>query len=253
MKLSTIQEAINAEVDEPVLAIRGKLSKLFNRMQGEGQYGPWTLQNGQLEADGVTIKLVFSNRDEVPQDWRNEEVELRCGKGAKGSGYTGVKRTTDKKDKSATLTVSDRAELILYRNEHQPEPGQGAPANGAAKASGSPQEASSLPGVVPKQGEPAPEPAKRSVADQMAEGMSQMYQIANAQYAALMTVHEYLVPLLKDKGITIDPQQEGGLVQNMLIQMYYQKGHWHFPAKRLGVSLKQQQPAKADGDGPPDG
>ncbi len=49
---------------------------------------------------------------------------------------------------------------------------------------------------------------------QMGEG--QLRQIANMQYAALMTVHDYLVPLLKDQGITVDWEQEAALVQNML-------------------------------------
>jgi hypothetical protein len=249
MKLSTIQEAINAEVDEPVLAIRGKLSKLFTRMNGESQYGPWTLQNGQLEADGQTIKVVFSNRDEIPGDWRNEIIELRCVKGSKG-GWSGVKRTIDKKDKTPTLTVSDKGEVIHYRSEHQPEP-QTAPANGQPKASGSPQGAPqpSGSGVVPRADEYASEAgtvAMKSVAEKMADGMNQMYQIANTQYAALMTVHEYLVPLLKEKGITIDPQQEAALVQNMLIQMYYQKGHHYFPGKRLGQHRQQAQQTAND-------
>lgn len=254
MKLSTIQEAINAEIDEPVLAIRGKLTKLFERFSGESQYGVWTLQNGLLSDDeGTTIKLQLSNREEMPQSWRNQTVEIRCGKGAKGSGYTGVKRIADKKDKSPVLQLSDKAEVFLFKNEHQPEedepakpakPAQSAAPNGDAKAPSSPQDAPkpSGGGVIPQASEYAPEPPL-SPTSKMAQGMAQMYQIANTQYAAVRMVHEYLVPSLAKHGITVDPQQEAGLVQNMLIQMYYQKGHHNFPGTRF---IKAESPKPQD-------
>lgn len=254
MKLSTIQEAINAEIDEPVLAIRGKLTKLFERFSGESQYGVWTLQNGQLADDeGTVIKLQLSNREEMPQNWRNQTIEIRCGKGAKGSGYTGVKRIADKKDKSPVLQLSDKAEVFLFKDEHQPE---STPANGNAKAPTSPQDAPkpSGSGVIPKAEDYAPEPAPtpKGATAQMAQGMAQMYQIANTQYAAIRMVHEYLVPSLAKHGITVDPQQEAALVQNMLIQMYYQKGHHNFPLTRFikAEAPKEPTPEDLDQSGP---
>jgi len=259
MKLSTIQEAINAEIDEPVLAIRGKLTKLFERFSGESQYGVWTLQNGQLADDeGTVIKLQLSNREEMPQAWRNQTIEIRCGKGAKGSGYTGVKRIADKKDKSPVLQLSDKAEVFLFKSEHQPEteelpkqPQTAAP-NGAPKASGSPPAASQAPksNIIPAADEFAPEPppAPKGATAQMAQGMSQMYQIANTQYAAIRMVHEYLVPSLQKHGITVDPQQEAALVQNMLIQMYYQRGHHNFPSTRFIKAEPPKEPTPEDLD-----
>ena len=87
----------------------------------------------------------------------------------------------------------------------------------------------------------------------MKDGLAEMYQIANTQYAALVTVHDYLVPQAKSRGITIDAQQEAALVMNMLIQMYYQRGHHKFPGKRLGSKqpvpppqVPPSAPAKAE-------
>jgi len=255
MKLSTVAEAIAAEIDEPILAIRGKLTKCFKPISGEGAYGAWTLQNAELTDATGAIKILFSNRNEVPQDWRNHVVELRCGKGAKGSGYTGVKRTVDKKTKVDTLTVSDKAEVILFEAEHQPEPGQSAPPNGDAKAPGTPPDASQAQSKanIPAMPTEAPAGGRRSEAELLADGLAQMYQIANAQLAAITIVHNYLVPAVKERtGQQIDAQQEQGLVQNMLIQMYYQKGHWNFRQKAYSFNKQASAPPPSSPPAPRD-
>jgi len=239
MKLSTVAEAIACEIDEPVLAIRATLSKLFKPISGTNEYGEWTLQNGAFKDETGEIKIVFSNRAEIPQSWREGVVEVRCTKGQKG-GYSGIKRAQDKKTKLPTLSISEKAEVRLFTDE-QPKSPPPAPANEPATAPRSPPQPSSDAGkgVIPKPEEyAASEAHKKGMAEAMADGMAGLYQIANTQYAAIMVVREYLVPLLKEKHITIDAQQEAALIQNMLIQTYYQRGHYNFPQKKLGIANK---------------
>jgi hypothetical protein len=245
MKLWTVAEAIASEVDEPVLAIRGKLVKLYDQKTGEGQYGEWKLQGGSLKDDTGEIAVKFSDRDELPQaKWRGKVVEIRCTKSQKG-GYSGVKRGENKnatnKTIAACLTVSGSAEVSLFEAEHAPEPEgeEPPPTNGEAEAPKTAQEVS----------KPAPKvttapPQQTAPKSSMNDGMARLYQLANTQYAAIRVVHEYLVPKLKEKGITVDAAQAGTLIQNMLIQSYYEKVHWNFPEKRFESKPNGEPPAE---------
>jgi hypothetical protein len=232
MKLSTVAEALAAEPDEPILAIRGKLTKLFSIFKGESEHGDWTLQSGVIKDDSGEIKVQFSNREEVPQNWRGKVIELRCHKGQKG-GWSGVKRSIDDR-KANVLKVTASAEVFLFEAEHEPEPDEPKP-NGHAEPPSTPQDTQTRP---PKANTAATQPnaskAQKTTAELMNDGVARMTQIANAQYAAIRIVHEYLVPMLKEKaGITIDAANAGTLVQNLLIQSYYEKVHWNFPDKRF--------------------
>jgi hypothetical protein len=228
------------------------VTKLFKQYTGESERGQWTIQSGVLKDETGEIKLVISNAPLLaPEKYRDQVVEFRCTKGAKG-GWTGVKRGEDKKDKKDNITISDRAEIILFSQEHQPEQ---AP-NGDAKAAGGPQGASegqnrvttAAASQTPPQSQPAANTAKgKSTAEQMAEGIGRLTQVANTQYAAITVVHEYLVPLLKERGIQLDPVAVGALCQNMLIQCYYEKVHWNFPQKQFPIKK-----AASEG-GPPAG
>jgi hypothetical protein len=99
--------------------------------------------------------------------------------------------------------------------------------------------------MQPEPGQNASEAARNDAATAMAQGMHGLHQIANLQYAASTMVHEYLIPLLQQRGITVDPANEAKLVQNMLIQAFYEKIHYKFPGKKLGV-LTKQPPVPSD-------
>lgn len=237
------------------MATRGTLVKLYKMMTGDSQYGPWTLQNGKLKDDTGEIKVTFANRAVIPGNWQGKIVEIRCAKGAKG-GWTGAKRSVDKQ-KLDIIHVTDKAEVFLFEAEHEPEPGEPPPAKGQSQPSGKPQDAS---GGQPKgntAGAPQtrPESAQpgkaKPIAEQMAEGIGRLTQIANTQYAAASIVHEYLVPLLKERGIQLDPVGTAALVQNMLIQCYYEKVHWNFPQKQFPIK-KAEPPRQSDNDGTDD-
>jgi hypothetical protein len=203
-----------------------------------------------LKDETGKIKVVFSNREPVLASWRGKEIELRCNKAQKG-GWSGVKRSFDKQKNVAKLDVSDKAEVILFNEEHQPEPQQSP--NGPAKGPSSPP----APGtplsklMQPEPGQNAAETARTDAATEMARGMHTLHQIANLQYAASTMVHEYLIPLLQQRGITIDPANEAKLVQNMLIQAFYEKIHYKFPGKKLGIMTRPQTPPTPPDGGPP--
>jgi hypothetical protein len=85
-----------------------------------------------------------------------------------------------------------------------------------------------------------PEASKATLAqaklDAAADGEADMVQIVHTLLAALRLVHRYLVPAAAAEGITIDALQANGLVQNLLIQSYYQRSHTKFSRKKVEVS-----------------
>jgi hypothetical protein len=84
-----------------------------------------------------------------------------------------------------------------------------------------------------------PEPPKTTLAqakqDAADDGEADMVQIIHTQLAALRLVHRYLVPAAAAEGITIDALQANGLVQNLLIQSYYQRTHQKFGRTKIEV------------------
>lgn len=234
MKLSSVQEAIDCNDDDPVLAIRGTLTKLYDPMTGEGQHGDWSIQNGTLKDGTGEIKLFFSNREAVPKNYQGKVIELRCAKGQKG-GYSGVKRITDKKDKKTPkLEVSDKAEVILYDKEHEPEP-NGA-AKGPSKAQEPPREPADTKPPLQRQLQSEAAPRVPSWKEDLDEGMGLIIRMLNFQLATITLVREYLMPMVKERTRKeIGPEQESALVQNVLIQGYRDQIHTKFPTKRYPV------------------
>jgi hypothetical protein len=69
--------------------------------------------------------------------------------------------------------------------------------------------------------------------DAEADGEADMVQLANVQLSAIRIVHGYLVPTAAKEGFVIDALQANGLIQNMLIQSYYQRTHRKFSRTKI--------------------
>jgi hypothetical protein len=59
------------EPKDIIKKVTGKITKLFPEKQHEGNYGPYTIQNGEIEVDGKPYKLTF---------WKNTQPESAKGK-----------------------------------------------------------------------------------------------------------------------------------------------------------------------------
>lgn len=119
MKVSTLSEVKRMDGGLPVPCVRGILKTLFKPKRGEGQYGPWCLQNGELTDGKTTVKVLFANRDEeVPQNWRGKQVVITSYRGDKGwegviaddNEYKGTTTRQIKVTKTAEVALDDGAE-----------------------------------------------------------------------------------------------------------------------------------------------
>jgi len=59
------------EPKDIIKKVTGKITKLFPEKQHEGNYGPYTIQNGEIEVDGQPYKLAF---------WKNTQPESAKGR-----------------------------------------------------------------------------------------------------------------------------------------------------------------------------
>ena len=59
------------EPKDIIKKVTGKITKLFPEKQHEGNYGPYTIQNGEMEVDGKPYKLAF---------WKNTQPESAKGR-----------------------------------------------------------------------------------------------------------------------------------------------------------------------------
>lgn len=59
------------EPKDIIKKVTGKITKLFPEKQHEGNYGPYSIQNGEIEVDGKPYKLTF---------WKNTQPESAKGK-----------------------------------------------------------------------------------------------------------------------------------------------------------------------------
>lgn len=87
---------------------KGKLTQLWPAKSGDGQHGPWQLQNGMLEDEtGFKMKITFKNLPELPQSARGSMIELESVGGR--NGMQGVKVKADERTAAPLLWITSTA------------------------------------------------------------------------------------------------------------------------------------------------
>ena len=71
------------EPKDIIKKVTGKITKLFPEKQHEGNYGPYTIQNGEIEVDGKTYKLAFWKCTQ-PESAKGRTITLSSTRGKHG-------------------------------------------------------------------------------------------------------------------------------------------------------------------------
>lgn len=86
------------EPKDIIKKVTGKITKLFPEKQAEGQYGPYTIQNGEIEVDGQPYKLAFWKNTQ-PESAKGRTVTLSSTRGKHGlNGVTFEEETYKNKE-----------------------------------------------------------------------------------------------------------------------------------------------------------
>lgn len=74
IKFSTLPELASGS---PIVQIQGKLTGLFDPKKGEGQYGPWTIQNGTLSDGQLKHEIAFMDEEHtLPTNAKNKTIRV---------------------------------------------------------------------------------------------------------------------------------------------------------------------------------
>ncbi len=71
------------EPKDIIKKVTGKITKLFPEKQHEGNYGPYTIQNGEIEVDGKNYKLAFWKCTQ-PESAKGRTITLSSTRGKHG-------------------------------------------------------------------------------------------------------------------------------------------------------------------------
>lgn len=107
-KISTVKNVLSKEDNDAVQCFVGTLVNLWEHKSGVSQKTnkAWSLQNGKIKDQaGDEIKVVFKDREELPQKYRNQSIVITSKTSPKG-GWTGIKAKDD--------TYTDPPTRILY-------------------------------------------------------------------------------------------------------------------------------------------
>ena len=67
-----------------ITELRLKLLNLWERKEGQGQHGPWSIQNAVFTDGGQEIKAMIKDRDELPKSGIGDWITISSVNGAKG-------------------------------------------------------------------------------------------------------------------------------------------------------------------------
>lgn len=253
--------------DDIIPECRGTLEQVYEYKAGTSKAGkPYSFQDFKFTDETGSIKLKLWGREAVPKGAKGKVVQLSAVKGK--NGWTGLLRKTNEYQgkKTPFIDATAAAEFVWYTDEITPEeqvardaapsnsvpPGMEPPAQ--TPLEGSINTAFQVAGTrPPENSKPAYQGHARS---RETEAMEVFTQLANAQYAAVRVVREYLVPLLAAKGHVLDPVQESALIQNMLIQGYRHNVNMMFRTSKMpsrepkAPDLTYDDPGLTPGDDP---
>jgi len=126
--ITTIEEVSSMDDKDPIKCIKGTLVKLWPaNKSGPDDADKWSFQTGTLRANGKEIKVVFKDRDELPEKkWRGKMIVISARKGDKG--YTGCRKETDsykgRNEPQVWVTASADVQIVEDDNSGSEEQGE---------------------------------------------------------------------------------------------------------------------------------
>jgi hypothetical protein len=111
------------EPKDIIKKVTGKITKLFPERKFDGQYGPTSVQNGEIEVDGQTYKLAFWKCTQ-PESAKNRTVTLSSTRGKQGMNGVTFEEESYKKEgkeiKNLLIRVTASAKIEYDGESEEP-------------------------------------------------------------------------------------------------------------------------------------
>lgn len=130
---TTIRQALSYPEGTPIGRIVGKVTHLFDRKTGEGDYGAYSSQSGVISDGEDKILFTLWNKPEIPHDYKGRVVIFRAGGGKKptmtlkSDFKDNSKRTLNVTKSCIMLTEDEETDDIPFDHVETPKPQQNAP------------------------------------------------------------------------------------------------------------------------------
>lgn len=127
----TIAEVKRLKPNMPIVDLRARFVRAFERKDGEGEYGPWSLQTFEVEDDTGTIYVLAKDRPEDFRElgWNDKEIVISSVEGK--NGWTGAVALDDEFSgevrRKVKLTKSGICKLAPQEEERLDRPPERAP------------------------------------------------------------------------------------------------------------------------------
>lgn len=102
--------------------VRLRLVSLFEQKKGQGQHGPWAIQNAVFTDGGQNIKAMIKDRDAFPENWKGEDLIISAVSGNKGlSGlYAFDDEYQGKTERKIKITGTAKIQVVQQsQDQHQ--------------------------------------------------------------------------------------------------------------------------------------
>jgi hypothetical protein len=129
MKLMQFSEINDLENGQVISALQGRVTKMFDQLTGDGQYGTWWLQSFLLQDDHANeIKVTWSGEDPFGHEYQGKTILIESGRDKKDQ-LSGIKKEIKNKNGKhyECVKVDDRAKIKIV--DSASENHQEAPAN----------------------------------------------------------------------------------------------------------------------------
>jgi hypothetical protein len=111
------------EPKDIIKKVTGKITKLFPEKKFDGQYGPTSVQNGEIEVDGQTYKLAFWKCTQ-PESAKNRTVTFSSTRGKQGMNGVTFEEESYKKEgkeiKNLLIRVTASAKIEYDGESEEP-------------------------------------------------------------------------------------------------------------------------------------
>jgi hypothetical protein len=185
---------------QPVAAIKGTITKLYDAKGGTNSVGKWQIQNAEIEADGITLPVMFKDRDAIDKSWKGKTILLTAKVDKSMTGlYVFDDTKNDVTIRKLKVTTTATIEIVyddaktqsaaapnLQQHQQQPterltNPADPAPAN--------------------KPADPAPQtggkPQRTKEEQEFHDAQKTVVQIANLHLTCMLAVERYEAPAFK--------------------------------------------------------
>ena len=215
---------------QPLACIEGTLTALYGRKTGTNSQGEWSIQNGEIAADGIKYPIFIKDRDELPSGLKNEKIRISSYSGQKGISGLYVmddshNGTTTRKIK-ITPTANIEQVAVSSPSSPQPQPDQPSDNDGGWPDENSLQQPAQQPAQKPAQ-KPAREPG-------VVKAKKVMMQLANCQILAAAAVVKVVAPKIKDlTGNGMTEEKLGNMITSLTLESWRKGLHCELPERPL--------------------